>query len=1169
MSEALHIHIESEVFSPGAVEVARVEGQERISQLFDLEILVVSKDPAALDLEEIIGAEASLVFERDGVELRRMFGMIASVNDRLDTETAFAQYRLRFVPRAFRLTFVEMCEIYLDLSVPDVVRQKLGDVGLMEGLDFEVRLLDSYPVRDFVVQYQETDLAFVSRLTEHVGISFFFEHTSGRDVLVFTDMNEGFHEVPGAGKVPFRQRGERRDVYDLEETLRMIPGLYAVQDYNYRTPQVLLNGSAKLSVGTGGVVEYGTHVKTPEEATRMALVRSEEQLAGRRVFEGASDVAALQAGAKLTLVGHPRGDLELLVVEADHQAALSALGHGAVPAGYHNRFKAVLASRRFRPARVTPKPRIHGVVTGIVDAENKDGQYAEVDDQGRYRVRFLFDVTGAGGVRRSRFVRMAQPHSGPGYGMHFPLRPGVEVILTFVDGDPDRPIITATVPNPQTASPVTAGNAPRNVIRTGGGNEINFDDTEGSERIKLSTPHSATTFQLGRRNAPEDGAILTTAGASTTVASTGVSTFGSFGATFSAAVDFLWSNVIVNTAAVPKLEIVPSGLELISGMIEFGQGIVDTTLEGLNVAEKASLQRSKKAATEAEEAEEECNTCRVKARAELMKQQPATPGRDTTPEKEAEYKTKVAHHEALVAAFDEYDRGCNEDNARYGALIGAMGDRNSLLFVDCEEGNLSFDKSGNDDCDNALAEYDVTKYVEEKQADANERWKDEWAIAERVTDPSTTKTRDVAPPPDATWMKRERTTWPANAGQYSELGERYENLADKGGDTKEGYIARYMVVDSRTAGRETLNSHLTSDSEKNVLSHLDCEACTSLGQKRINAIKASDDYAAQLRQSYGPNAIELRRAQLSFENLRTAASFGDVTISMVVALLGMVERIKAHAALADSWIAGWVVLGNAEMRTANPAAKLWAHVGEMGLKFHPNKPSRPIHVIGSEKSTEIYGEDDVLVWAKTAMILGRGGTPGSGNVIIAADDSVRVASPNEVELAGKSKVLVSGKQVDIQGYDSLKLTARPHPTGAGTGTLTALAQGEMMLESTDENITLKAAKKKIRGDADEIVMTAAKKAQILAGTGGAWKLEIDGEAGKVALGSTNWKLDIKDGEARLGGATAYTKIAAGEARMQSAADTYVKLDASGAEIKGKQIKLNGKVIDLNDTLLVK
>jgi len=138
------------------------------------------------------------------------------------------------------------------------------------------------------------------------------------------------------------------------------------------------------------------------------------------------------------------------------------------------------------------------------------GEYSEVDEEGRYRVRFAFDRSDAEHGKASRPIRMAQPHAGAGYGFHFPLRDGVEVLITCVEGDPDRPIISGAIPNPTTPSTVAEKNATRNVIRTGGGTEINIDDTAGSERMKISVPFANTVLQLGAPNAPTPGVFIGT-----------------------------------------------------------------------------------------------------------------------------------------------------------------------------------------------------------------------------------------------------------------------------------------------------------------------------------------------------------------------------------------------------------------------------------------------------------------------------------------------------------------------------------------------------------------------------------------------------------------------------------------------------------------------------------
>ncbi|WP_434047036.1 MULTISPECIES: type VI secretion system tip protein TssI/VgrG [Sorangium] len=579
MKDILSARLESRAFSADAVELHDLTGREVISQPFEFQLHVVCKTPDGLDEEALLAEPAALVFLRGDREERRIFGVISVVRDALHTETLHMAYTLTFVPRAFRLTLTETSEIFMDLSVPEVIKKKLERAGLHEGDDFELRLVSTYPPREYVVQYKETDLQFVSRLAEHLGISFFFEHRDGRDIVVFSDANSGFQPVAGDGRAHFYPRGDRIGVYRLEGTTRTVPNRYVVKDYNYRTPHVPLMAAATVSETSGGdIVEYGAHFKTPDEGERIAVIRAEELRAGRRVFEGASDVQVVGAGAKLTLEGHPRGDIELLLVEVRHRLQQATLNAGTgEERAYQNEFRAIPYATTYRPPRVTPKPKVHGVITGVIDAAEK-GQYAEVDESGRYRVRFLFDTSSAEDGKASRLIRMAQPHAGAGYGFHFPLRSGVEVILTFIDGDPDRPIIAGAVPNPQTPSTVDAKNARRNVIRTGGGNEINIDDNEGEERIKLSTPYGGATFQLGAPNTPEAGAAMTTSEAYTAIANAGVSTFTSVSTLVSDFAAVLASaNVLHHAGASSIMSALKGekGQKLVDGVLSVGKSIVD------------------------------------------------------------------------------------------------------------------------------------------------------------------------------------------------------------------------------------------------------------------------------------------------------------------------------------------------------------------------------------------------------------------------------------------------------------------------------------------------------------------------------------------------------------------------------------------------------------------
>lgn len=474
--DTFSLRLETKAFAVDSVQVRAVRGREAISELSSFEVAIVSTDRESPALEEMVGADVCLVFERDGLELRRVHGVVTEATDRLDPEADHRSFDLRIAPSAWRMSLVETQSVHLDVSVPDLIRNKLELVGL--GARSAFRLLGTYPERELIVQYRESDLAFLTRLAEHLGVSFFFEQEEEGDKIVFTDHNGGFASAPDE-PVRFRGRGEERDVFSLERRKTPLVASYVVHDYNYRNPLLDLMAATELQDAYGGgVVEYGAHVKTAEEAKLLANVRAEERRSASEVFLAVSDVCSLGAGSRFRLSGHPLLDeTTFLVVEIEHTASLSVLTHGGAQAEpvYRSTFRAVRADVPFRPARKTLRPRITGVLSGVVESADV-GDQARIDTKGRYQVSFHFDLVAAGRPKPSRPVRMAQPHAGPGYGMHFPLKPGTEVLMAFVDGDPDRPIIVGAVPNEVTPSPVTAANAHVNQLRTVSGILIELDD---------------------------------------------------------------------------------------------------------------------------------------------------------------------------------------------------------------------------------------------------------------------------------------------------------------------------------------------------------------------------------------------------------------------------------------------------------------------------------------------------------------------------------------------------------------------------------------------------------------------------------------------------------------------------------------------------------------------
>jgi type VI secretion system secreted protein VgrG len=495
----LDVQLSCEHANLEGVVVTRLDGHEEVSRLswFDVDLVALT---SATTVDDLDGATVTLHFLENGVELRTVHGFVESITERLvidDGEpgrgaaTEGSSYAgeqprvlsLRVVPSLAQLRLVEAQSVHLGKSVPEIVAEKLALFGMHEGTDFELRLSKTYEKREFVVQYRESDLAFVERLLEDAGIAYFFEHDGGVDKVVLSDSNTGF----GEGSAPtlrFDPQGNDA-IYSLVQRRRIVPRVVAVRDYNYRTPLTDVFAHRDIPEGYGGgCIDYGSHAKSPEHAAEIAKLRAEEKLATRATYEGRSAVPDLSAGTRIGVTDHPLFSggqrLDLCVLAVDHAYRRpSALASGE-PGRYENRFRALDAGVVFRPARVTPKPRVHGFLTGQIEpvptAPGARLLPAQIDEEGRYWVRFHFDALDAAGQKPSRPIRMAQAHAGAGYGTHFPLRPGVEVVVAFLDGDPDRPVILGAVPNAVNPSPVNASRARVSEVVTASGMVMQFRD---------------------------------------------------------------------------------------------------------------------------------------------------------------------------------------------------------------------------------------------------------------------------------------------------------------------------------------------------------------------------------------------------------------------------------------------------------------------------------------------------------------------------------------------------------------------------------------------------------------------------------------------------------------------------------------------------------------------
>lgn len=477
--------------APNDTRVTRVRGREALSEVFRFE---VEFEPATgaepPELADLVGAEAQLAMRRaDGQE--RIVHGVAEAVELLGIQARRPRYRLRLVPRLALLAHGADCRIFQELSVPEVVEQVL-DAG---DIRHRLSLSAAYAKREYCAQYRESDLAFVARLLEEEGIAWFFEHADGAHTLALADAPDAFADIPGDAAVAFRAPGHQGEDVDDHVTAvariqRLATQKASLRDFDFARPELLLEASAGSAKNPPlEVQEYRLAYADPAALKRLARVRLEETRVPSAELGGASDCLRFQPGLAFELADPPQpalgGKLQLLQVEHD-----AAWAPGAASATYACRFLAQPAGAPFRPPRRAPRPAIAGSQTATVTGPA--GEEIHTDGHGRIKVRFHWDRQGKRDDRSSCFVRVAQPWAGPGWGASRIPRIGQEVLLRFLDGDPDRPLVLGALYNGASPPPLALpGEKTRSTLRSdsskggGGNNELRFEDAQGAEELHL------------------------------------------------------------------------------------------------------------------------------------------------------------------------------------------------------------------------------------------------------------------------------------------------------------------------------------------------------------------------------------------------------------------------------------------------------------------------------------------------------------------------------------------------------------------------------------------------------------------------------------------------------------------------------------------------------------
>jgi type VI secretion system secreted protein VgrG len=494
---------------PGTFRAFRVEGEEAINRLYEISVaFALEREIGLATLDHVTGTGAKLaICERDGAPPRITYhGVVAALElvDELEHRTVA---RLRLVPRAWQLALGEHSRVFVGQSLREILKQTLQDGGLASE-DYDLRLFGEYPPLPYVCQYRESRLAFVTRWLERVGAYYCFEQGESREKLVITDDPSAQRSALGwpVRFVPHSTTDE--SIGEALRTLRVrtqaVPARVKVRDYSFANPRLAVIGEAAVARGPGGEVAlFGVNVATPAEAKAHAATWAQRYLSERTTYRASGRVAGLAPGLTFTLAEHPHPALNrgYLVTRVRHEGVDTGRAPdspGALPSEpvYRCEIEAVRAGERYVPPAVTGWPRIAGSVRAHVDGP-QDSEYAQIDDDGCYLVRLMFDESGLPDGGASARVRMLQPHAGNPEGMHFPLRKGTEVQIVFLKGDPDQPVIAGAVPNPLTPSPVTRANRSQNVLQTGGVNRLEIEDAKGSEYIDLSSPTEKSFLHLG------------------------------------------------------------------------------------------------------------------------------------------------------------------------------------------------------------------------------------------------------------------------------------------------------------------------------------------------------------------------------------------------------------------------------------------------------------------------------------------------------------------------------------------------------------------------------------------------------------------------------------------------------------------------------------------------
>ena len=475
-----------------------MKGSEQLSKMFQYDLELSSADEN-INFDDILGKNVTVRLDV-GEDAQRFFNGFVSRFSQTGRTADYAIYSATLRPWLWFLTRTADCRIFQEMTVPEIIKSIFEEHGFS---DFKESLSGSYRKWVYCVQYRETDLNFISRLMEQEGIYYFFKHEDGKHTLIMADAYSAHEPIPGYEQIPYYPPTENvvREEDHISDWFcgrEIQPGLYALTDFDFEKPKSDLAVKASIprthELADFEIYDYPGEYIEVGDGDVYAKARIEELHVQFEQTRGRGNARGIASGGLFELTGHPRDDQnrEYLVVSASHELRSEEFASGASSGGptYLCRFTAIESKQPYRAPRLTPKPVVQGPQTAVV--VGKSGEEIWTDEHGRVKVQFHWDREGQVDENSSCWIRVAQVWAGKNWGGIEIPRMGQEVIVDFLEGDPDRPIITGRVYNGDNKPPYalpddqTMSGIKSNSSKGGEGfNELRFEDKKDEEQIFL------------------------------------------------------------------------------------------------------------------------------------------------------------------------------------------------------------------------------------------------------------------------------------------------------------------------------------------------------------------------------------------------------------------------------------------------------------------------------------------------------------------------------------------------------------------------------------------------------------------------------------------------------------------------------------------------------------